>query len=103
MTTLPIEPPATQASHSQTLARPALVGRNAVDRLYRAALTGLALSLPLLLVALLPELVASAWPAITPVGVRFLCTSVRHPVAGVFARAPMIFATLASSLLALPF
>src|SRR5205085_2943132 len=39
--------------------RPALVGRNAVDRLYRTALTGLALSLPLLLVALLVELLAA--------------------------------------------
>ncbi|PYP56619.1 MAG: phosphate ABC transporter permease subunit PstC [Gemmatimonadetes bacterium] len=83
--------------------RPALVGRNAVDRLYRAALTGLALSLPLLLVALLAELVASAWPAITRFGVRFLWTSVWDPVAGVFGAAPMIFGTLASSLLALLF
>ena len=52
MTTLPIEPPATQPSHAPTYTRPLLVGRNTGDRLYRAALTGLALSLPLLLLAL---------------------------------------------------
>src|SRR6266487_787270 len=32
MTTLPIEPPATQPSHSQTHARPLLLGRNTGDR-----------------------------------------------------------------------
>ena len=101
MTTLPIEPLATQPSHAPPRVRPVLVGRNAGDRLYRATLTGLALSLPLLLVALVVELVASAWPAITRFGFRFLWTSVWDPVAGVFGAAPMIFGTLASSLLAL--
>src|SRR5207248_11175281 len=43
---------------------PGLAGHNTGDRLYRAALTGLALSLPLLLLALVFELGASAWPAI---------------------------------------
>ncbi|HXL07301.1 MAG TPA: phosphate ABC transporter permease subunit PstC [Gemmatimonadales bacterium] len=103
MTTLPIEPPATQPSHSQTHARPLLLGRNTGDRLYRAALTGLALSLPLLLLALVLELGASAWPAITRFGFRFVWTSVWDPVAGVFGAAPMIFGTIASSLLALLF
>ena len=103
MTRLPIEPPATQPSHSQTHARPLLLGRNTGDRLYRAALTGLALSLPLLLLALVFELGASAWPAITRFGFRFVWTSVWDPVAGVFGAAPMIFGTIASSFLALLF
>jgi len=102
MTTLPIEPLATQPSPPpMTHARPMLVGRNTGDRLYRATLTGLALSLPLLLLALVVELGANAWPAITRFGFRFVGTSVWDPVAGVFGAAPMIFGTLASSFLAL--
>jgi len=96
MTTLPIEPVAAAEPRWQ-----ALRGANAGDRLYRAALTALALTLPLLLFALLAELVASAWPAMRRFGVPFLWTSVWDPVAGVFGAAPMIFGTLASSLLAL--
>src|SRR5438094_1892913 len=102
MTTLPLgPPPATQAARAVIPGRPVLLGRNTGDRLYRAALTGLALSLPLLLVALVVELGASAWPAITRFGFRFVWMSVWDPVAGVFGAAPMIFGTIASSLLAL--
>jgi phosphate transport system permease protein len=101
MTTLPIEPLATQPAPPTTHARPVLVGRNTGDRLYRATLTALALSLPLLLLALVVELGANAWPAITRFGFRFVGSSVWDPVAGVFGAAPMIFGTLASSLLAL--
>src|SRR3989475_4600851 len=79
----------------------ALRGTNVGDRLYRGALTALALLLPLLLLALVGELVVSAWPAIQRFGGTFLWTSVWDPVAGVFGAAPMIFGTLASSLLAL--
>jgi len=71
------------------------------DRLYRGVLTALALMLPLLLIALVSELAVSAWPAIRHFGLSFLWTSVWDPVAGVFGAAPMIFGTLASSLLAL--
>ena len=110
MTTLPVEPlpapaPAPDAAsptpHAPQAGWRILRGVNAGDRLYRAALTALALALPLLLLALLAELVASAWPALTRFGGRFLWTSVWDPVAGVFGAAPMIFGTLASSLLAL--
>src|SRR5438067_12525849 len=104
MTTLPLgPPPATQAARAVIPGRPVLLGRNTGDRLYRAALTGLALSLPLLLVALVVELSASAWPAITRVGFRFVWTSVGEPVAGVLGAAPVLFGTIASSLLALLF
>src|SRR5207237_9059595 len=67
----------------------------------RASLTRLAFVLPLLLVTLLVELVVGAWPAIKRFGLPFVWTSVWDPVAGVFGAAPMIFGTLASSLLAL--
>src|SRR5437899_4572706 len=92
MTTVPME---------QVVAGHALRGSNVGDRLYRGALTALALLLPLLLLALVGELVVSAWPAIQRFGGTFLWTSVWDPVAGVFGAAPMIFGTLASSLLAL--
>src|SRR6266545_1435523 len=76
-------------------------GSNPADRLYRAALTGLALALPLLLVALVVELAVNAWPAIKRFGPSFLWTSTWDPVAEVYGAAPMIFGTLASSFLAL--
>src|SRR6266480_6847802 len=99
MTTVPMEPvvaPPAPAPRGH-----ALRGTNVGDRLYRGALTALALLLPLLLLALVGELVVSAWPAIRHFGGTFLWTSVWDPVAGVFGAAPMIFGTLASSLLAL--
>src|SRR2546421_8968796 len=103
MTTVPMQPvvapvvaPPAPAPHGH-----ALRGTNVGDRLYRGALTALALLLPLLLLALVGELVVSAWPAIRRFGGTFLWTSVWDPVAGVFGAAPMIFGTLASSLLAL--
>ncbi len=104
MTTLPIEPlprPLTDEVPAPQRRWRALRGVNAGDRLYRAALTGLALALPLLLLTLLAELAVSAWPAIKRFGLPFLWNSVWDPVAGVFGAAPMIFGTLAASLLAL--
>src|SRR6267143_1796028 len=96
MTTVPMEPVAAPEPRWH-----ALRGTNVTDRLYRGVLTALALMLPLLLIALVSELAVSAWPAIRHFGLSFLWTSVWDPVAGVFGAAPMIFGTLASSLLAL--
>src|SRR5438552_16280503 len=96
MTTVPMEPVAAPEPRWR-----ALRGTNVADRLYRTVLTTLALVLPLLLLALVGELVVSAWPAIQRFGGTFLWTSVWDPVAGVFGAAPMIFGTLVSSLLAL--
>jgi phosphate transport system permease protein len=97
-TTLPNPPaPPGERQRASRLTR----GSNPADRLFRAALTGLALALPLLLVALVVELAVNAWPAIKRFGPSFLWTSVWDPVAGVFGAAPMIFGTLASSLIAL--
>ena len=97
MTTLPLEPVAAAPEPRWRVLR----GMNAGDRLYRGVLTALALTLPLLLLALVGELGVSAWPAIRRFGLHFLWTSVWDPVAGVFGAAPMIFGTVASSLLAL--
>ena len=96
MTVLPLERLAAPDPRRQVLR-----GVNAGERAYRGILTVLAVLLPLLLVALVSELVASAWPAIRRFGLPFLWTSVWDPVAGVFGAAPMIFGTLASSLIAL--
>jgi len=104
MTTLPIEPLPTPARDDASMrggSAGALRGRNAGDRSYRAVLTALALVLPLLLLTLLAELVLSAAPAIARFGLRFLWSSTWDPVGEVFGAAPMIFGTLASSLLAL--
>src|SRR3989442_10281329 len=95
MTTVPMEPVAAPEPRWH-----ALRGTNVADRLYRAVLTALALTLPLLLIALVSELAASAWPAIRHFGFSFLWTSLWDPVAGAFAAAPMTFGSLAASLLA---
>ena len=100
MTALPIEPVVAPAPAPQPRWR-VLRSVNVGDRVYRGTLTVLAVTLPLLLLALVSELVVSAWPAIRRFGFHFLWTSVWDPVAGVFGAAPMIFGTLASSLLAL--
>src|SRR5690348_8215566 len=96
MTSVPMEPVAAPEPRWR-----ALRGTNVADRLYRTVLTTLAVSLPLLLLALVGELAVSAWPAIRRFGFSFLWTSVWDPVAGIYGAAPMIFGTLASSLLAL--
>src|SRR5947208_6547452 len=96
MATVPMEPVAAPEPRWR-----ALRGTNLADRLYRGVLTTLALLMPLLLLALVGELATSAWPAIQRFGLSFLWTSVWDPVAGVFGAAPMIFGTIASSLLAL--
>jgi len=110
MTTLPIDPlPLPFPTPATDQGGPAppepgwrtLRGVNQGDRVYRGTLTALALLLPLLLVALVAQLGASAWPAIKRFGPPFVWTSIWDPVAGVFGAAPMIFGTLASSLLAL--
>lgn len=71
------------------------------DRVYKWLLTGLALTLPLLLVAIVADLAVSAWPSIHKFGFSFIWTSVWDPVSEVYGAAPMIFGTLVSSLLAL--
>ena len=96
MTALPLEPVAAPEPRWRVLR-----GVNAGDRLYRGTLTALALTLPLLLLALVAQLVSRSWSAITRFGLRFLWSSVWDPVAGVFGAAPMVFGTIASSLLAL--
>jgi phosphate transport system permease protein len=80
---------------------PSLLSADRSDRIYRRALTGFALALPSLLLVILGVLFVSAIPALRRFGPSFLWTSTWDPVAEVYGAAPMIFGTLASSLLAL--
>jgi len=104
MTTLPLEPVPTGDDASDRSPEPtwrAMRGVNLGDRAYHVVLTILALLLPLLLLAIVSELVVSAWPSISRFGFHFVWTSVWDPVADIYGAAPMIFGTLASSFLAL--
>src|SRR2546428_6179179 len=97
MTMLPIDPLASSGAVAAPAPRPGwrtLRGANVGDRLYRGALTALALVLPLLLLTLLAELVVSAWPAIKQFGLPFVWNSVWDPVAGGGGAAPGSFSQL---------
>jgi len=78
-----------------------LRGIDRSDRIYRRVLTFFALALPALILVILGVLLVDALPALRRFGPSFLWTSTWDPVAEVYGAAPMIFGTLASSLLAL--
>jgi phosphate transport system permease protein len=98
MTSPPVQAPRTQAAASRWQS---LLGRDRSDHIYRRVLTAFALALPLLILIILGVLLVNAWPALKRFGPSFLVTSTWDPVAEVYGAAPMIFGTLASSLLAL--
>jgi len=79
----------------------ALEERSLGDRIYRAAITLFALSIPLLLALVAWELLSAGWPTLRRFGVGFLTSSAWDPVAGDFGAAPAIYGTLASSAVAL--
>src|SRR5881409_263393 len=98
MTSLPVPTPPSETTPSRWQS---LLGRDRSDRIYRQVLTALALSLPLLILIILAVLFVEAWPALKQFGPSFLWTSTWDPVADIYGAAPMIFGTLASSLLVL--
>jgi phosphate transport system permease protein len=77
------------------------VGTARADQVFRLLLTTCALTIPVLLVALVVLLARSAWPALTRFGFSFVTSSVWDPVAGVFGAWPMIVGTLLTAFLAL--
>jgi phosphate transport system permease protein len=85
------------------MTRPSLTlrGTDRSDRIYRGILTGLALALPALILIILGVLFVGALPALKRFGPSFLWTSTWDPVAETYGAAPMIFGTIASSILAL--
>ncbi len=100
MTSLPIEgvPPGRPSGESRWQS---LLGTDRSDRTYRRILTALALALPALIIIILGVLFVGALPALKRFGPAFAWTSTWDPVADIYGAAPMIFGTLASSLLAL--
>jgi len=99
MTSLPIEPvPPRPRSETRW---PSLLSTNRSDRVYRGILTGIALGLPILILIILGVLFVGALPALKRFGPSFLWTSAWDPITEVYGAAPMIFGTIASSLLAL--
>jgi phosphate transport system permease protein len=103
MTTLPIEPlPAPPSDEPSADARwQSLRSINRSDRVYARVLTGFALALPFLILIILAVLFVSSLPALKRFGPSFVWTSTWDPVAEIYGAAPMIFGTLASSVLAL--
>jgi len=92
MTSLPIE---------GVSRRQSLLSADRSDRIYRTVLTGFSLALPALMLVILGVLFVSSLPALRRFGPSFLWTSTWDPVTEVYGAAPMVFGTLASSLLAL--
>jgi phosphate transport system permease protein len=100
MTSLPIEPVPPPRPSTETR-WPTLLSTDRSDRIYRRALTVVALGLPLLILLMLSVLLTGAWPALKRFGPSFVWSSTWDPVADIYGAAPMIFGTLASSFLAL--
>src|SRR5215470_17558485 len=75
--------------------------RNLGDQVLRVVLRAAALTLVLLVLAMVVSMVHASWPAMRAFGWRFLASSTWDPVAEQFGAIPFIYGTLLSSLLAL--
>ncbi len=75
--------------------------RNLGDRALRVVLRAAALTVVVLVLAMIGSMVHAAWPAMRAFGWRFLATSTWDPVAEQFGAIPFVYGTLLSSLLAL--
>src|SRR5881397_2385926 len=75
--------------------------RNLGDQVLRLVLRAAALTLVLLVLAMVVSMVRASWPAMRAFGWRFLATSTWDPVAEQFGAIPFVYGTLLSSLLAL--
>jgi len=73
------------------------------ELLFRALVTAVALSVLLLVLAMIYELTRQAWPAISKFGLRFLWSTEWNPPKERFGALPFIAGTLITSLLALVF
>jgi phosphate transport system permease protein len=83
------------------LASPLAEGGRSGDRVFRWALTGAALAVPVLLLLLVVELYQGAKLAIGRYGIGFITNSTWDPVAETFGALPLIVGTLVSSAIAL--
>src|SRR3990172_1997717 len=78
-----------------------LSGASPGDVVFRALLVACALVVPLLLLALVIELVDGSMLAIREFGLHFITTTTWDPVAGQFGAFPLIIGTLLTAFLAL--
>jgi phosphate transport system permease protein len=76
-------------------------GSNKGDRIYRWTTTGMALVIPILLIAIAVEVFSAGWPALSKFGLGFFTHSEWDTVNGRFGAAPAVFGTIVSSALAL--
>src|SRR5215207_8005876 len=96
--------PSLAAPHAGSGSGPARIsieGTVVADRIYRAAILGFALCVPILLLLIFLEVGMAAWPALRQFGVEFLTSSAWDPVAGQFGAAPAIAGTIITSIIAL--
>jgi phosphate transport system permease protein len=75
--------------------------RNVGDQVLRFVMRAAAMTLVLLVVAMIVSMLYAAWPAMRTFGWRFLASSTWDPVAEHFGAIPFVYGTLLSSLLAL--
>ena len=101
--TRPVPTLASTDSGSQRVqpSRVSIEGAVIADRVYRAAILGFALCIPLLLLLIFIEVGVAGWPALRQFGLQFLTSSAWDPVAGEFGAAPAIAGTLITSVIAL--
>ncbi|MEO7083094.1 MAG: phosphate ABC transporter permease subunit PstC [Gemmatimonadaceae bacterium] len=78
-----------------------LEGSSYGDRVYRWTTTGMALVIPILLIAIAAEVFIAGWPAFSKFGLGFFTHSEWDTVNGKFGAAPAMFGTIVSSALAL--
>src|SRR5829696_3238541 len=100
--------PRSVPSLAAPLARPqhgatgiSIEGTVVADRIYRGAILGFALCVPILLLLIFLEVGVAAWPALRQFGLQFLTSSAWDPVAGQFGAAPAIAGTIITSIIAL--
>jgi phosphate transport system permease protein len=89
------------SSQPTPVTAPRIEGSSIGDRIYRAATTGFALVIPILLCLIAWEVFAAGWPALSKFGLGFFTESRWDAVKGQFGAAPAIFGTIVSSMLAL--
>jgi phosphate transport system permease protein len=80
---------------------PDIEGGGLGDRIYQWAITGFALCIPLVLVAIAAEIMVGAWPAFRTFGLGFLTSSTWDPVNNAYGAAPAIYGTIVTSIVAL--
>jgi phosphate transport system permease protein len=83
-----VEPGERRGPTSAPGRRTSIEGAVLADRVYRWAVLGFALCIPLLLLLIFVEVGRAGWPALRQFGFAFLTTSVWDPVAGEFGAAP---------------